>query len=223
MPSTPDVWRCSVCGAYTESVEHCGARCRLLLDGSRRLRLSKLMSAVLRHVAPSFGLRVDREGWVSIPELVRALRPRCPWLTEEHVVAVASVDPKGRFEVRGGLIRARYGHTLDVRIRYPEDREVRRLYHGTTASRLRSIMEEGLRPMRRRMVHLTSLLEDAIVNASRWGEEPVVLEVDADRLRGCGLKVYRASPTVYLAPYVPPSCIVRVYAPQELKRLRSEV
>ncbi len=198
---------------YVEEDMHCGAPCLEVLDGARRLRLSRLMSAVLRHVAPSFGLRINRGGWVPIRSLVEALKVRCPWLKEEHVVAVAMTDPKGRFEVKGGLIRARYGHSLSVHIDYPEDASVNRLYHGTVKPRDELILREGIKPMKRRMVHLSPTIEDALLNASRWRGHPIVIEVDAERLRRMGFKVYRASPSVYLTPYVPPSCIVRVIEP----------
>ncbi|WP_252901185.1 RNA 2'-phosphotransferase [Vulcanisaeta sp. JCM 14467] len=73
------------------------------------------------------------------------------------------MDPKGRFEVRDGMIRARYGHnkSLNVDIRYDVDNEVSVLYHGTTKEALTRIMREGIKPMNRKYVHLVLDLRDA--------------------------------------------------------------
>jgi len=205
------LYRCVKCRAFTEEPSHCGSPCRLLLRGDERERLSRLMSAILRHAAPSYGVALSREGWAKLSDLLKAVRQRLHEATEEQLEGIAACDPKGRFEVKGDLIRARYGHSLPVAPRYVEDREVARLYHGTTADRIASILSQGVKPMRRRMVHLSPSLEEAFRNASRWrGRRPVVVVVDAEKLRSMGLKVYRASPTVYLAEEVPPSCIVEV-------------
>jgi len=43
------IFRCRVCGCFTEERGHCGVPAELLLNGHRRERLSKLMSGLLRH------------------------------------------------------------------------------------------------------------------------------------------------------------------------------
>lgn len=215
-----DLYRCVRCQAFTEEPVHCSLPSKLLLKGEQRERLSRLMSAILRHAAPSYGVSLNREGWAKLSSLLKAVRQRAPWITEEHLQGVAACDPKGRFEVRAGLVRARYGHSLPVAPSYVEDLEVGRLYHGTTADRLASILSQGLKPMRRRMVHLSPSLEEAFKNASRWRRRrPVVVVVDAERLRSIGLKIYKASPTVYLVEEVPPSCIVEVVEEQGFKQV----
>ena len=202
------IYRCR--DGYSEEP---GEGCVMLLDPYRRLRLSKLMSALLRHVPQEAGLILGEEGWVSLGELARAIRERWrnreaySWVTEEHVIAVGMLDPKGRFEVRDGRIRARYGHSVDVRISYPVDREVEVLFHGTVREKLGSIRSQGLVPMRRLYVHLSPSVEAACEAASRRRGIPVCLVVDASCLRKKGLEVYRASETVYLARHVPPECI----------------
>ena len=208
------VYKCRVCGAYTEEPVHCGRPAVLLMDGSRRLRLSKLVSFLLRHGPHEACLEPDEEGWVSIDELVEGIR-RCwrnreayQWVTREHILALAALDPKGRFEVRGGRIRARYGHSIEVVYRYePDPSPPPVLYHGTPRRNLASIAEKGLLPMKRRMVHLSIDPRDAYETGRRHGGDVVVLEVDTGCLRRLGIPVYRAGKTVYMAPRVPPECI----------------
>jgi len=210
------IYRCRVCGAYTEEPVHCGEPAELLLDPHRRLRLSKLMSALLRHIPGEAGLRLDEEGWVSVDELVRAIRERWRnremyrWVRREHVEAVAMLDPKGRFQLRDGRIRAAYGHSVRVRLGYEPLRPgeaPRILYHGTVERFLPSIMREGLKPGRRMMVHMTTRLSDAVETGRRHGGRVVVLVIDTVCLERHGVPVYRASETVYLAPRVPRECI----------------
>ncbi len=205
------IYKCG--GRYSESG---GRGCILLLDPARRIRLSKLMSALLRHIPGEAGLKLRSGGWIPVEELVEAIRKKWrnrdayQWVTRDHVVAVALLDPKGRFEVKEGLIRARYGHTVPVKISYPEDTLAERLFHGTTDNRLHLILTQGLRSMKRLYVHLSPTMETACETASRHKGRPMYLEVDAECLRMNGYKIYRASSTVYLVGYVPPKCIVDV-------------
>ncbi len=217
--SLPPIYRCKVCSSYVESESHCSSRAELLLSSEARVRLSKLLTALLRHVPSSIGLSLSCDGWASVSELVARVRSRKPgyeWLSEEHVRAVAVLDPKGRFELRGDFVRASYGHSrgLGVKVDHQEDLEVKRLFHGTSASNLDSILSEGIKPMNRTTVHLTATIQDAIEVALRKDRRIVVLEVDADELRRRGFKVYRASDRVYVVAHVPPAAIrgYRFYA-----------
>jgi len=212
------IYKCRVCGKYVEEQTHCGVVAEPLLPGDKRVALSKLLSYILRHDPLSIGLRMDREGWVDLEELVTGIKTRWrnkhlyQWLTAEHVLAVAALDPKGRFEVRNGRIRARYGHSrsLNIAISYQLDEVSATLYHGTAASNLASIMREGLKPMKRMYVHLTLNPLEACETGRRHGSNPVLLVVSADCLRKRGIPVYIASKTVRLAERVPVECIEEV-------------
>ena len=209
------IYRCRICGSFTEEPVHCGARAELLLDERSRTRLSKLMSGLLRHFPEAAGLKLDEEGFVRLEELLDGIRrwrrSDYSWVCLDHILAVAALDPKGRFEVAGERIRARYGHSVNVRIAYEEKLPPGLLYHGTSARNLSSIYAKGLLPMKRRFVHLTTRLEDAWRRAARY-EDPVVLVVDPGCLARRS-RLYRASSSVYLSPKVPPECIVKVLRP----------
>ena len=210
------IYKCRVCGTYTTSPTHCGSPCIYLMSDEQREALSHLMSALLRHIPHEAGLKLDEEGFVNIDELVRGIRERWRnrhlyrWVTRDHVLAVAIMDARGRFEVRGDKIRATYGHTVPVRIRYQEDREIKVLYHGTARRNLESILRRGLVPGKRLYVHLTSSKEVAMEVGLRHGDQVVVLKIDADCLRKEGHRVYKASSVIYLTDYVPPQCIIDV-------------
>jgi len=178
-----------------------------------RVRLSKRMTGLLRHYGPRYGLRLGPGGWVSVDDLVEALRrvPGFSWVTREHVLEVARGDEKGRYEVRGGMIRARYGHSLPVNVEYEPLRPLPgSLYHGTTRRALPGIRERGLLPMGRRWVHLSLDPGDAWETGRRHGRDVVVLEVDPGCLERRGLTVYSAGPRVAVVEWVPWECVRRV-------------
>ena len=217
MPSA-SIYKCSVCGEYVEEPVHCGRKALLLMDSRKRSRLSRLVSFILRHSPESIRVKIDSEGWVSIDELVFGIRnywyrkENYQWVTREHILALAALDPKGRFEIRDNKIRARYGHNiaLNVKIKYAEDTDTKILYHGTVRRNLENILKEGIKPIRRKYVHLTLNIEDACEVARRHGVDTVVLVVDAECLRRKRYRVYLASNTIRVVKQVPPECIVNV-------------
>lgn len=180
------------------------------MRAEERVKLSKMVSGVLRLFPDAVGLALDEEGFVSVGALAKAIGRRKGYerVSPEHIIALAQTDPKGRFEIREGRIRARYGHSVPVRIRYPEAYPDTLLYHGTSVSRLDSIMKRGLLPMRRRFVHLTASFEDAAARA-RIHSDPVVLVIDPRTVKG-RTKLFRASWSTYVAPFVPLESIIEV-------------
>ena len=212
------IYRCRICGMYVENPIHCGSKAEIVLDATKRVALSKLMSFLLRHDPSAAALSMDREGWVSIKDLVEGIRSRWRnsslyrWVKEEHVIAIALLDPKGRFELRNGMIRARYGHSkkLHVSIEYPKDVDSKYLYHGTTRRNLVSILREGIKPMNRHYVHLTLDVDDACTVGKRHGDDTITLLIDAECVRRLGIDILIGSKHVRLVSYVPPQCIKMV-------------
>ncbi len=180
------------------------------MDDKERIKMSKKMTYLLRH-KEGF---VDKEGWVEIERLVEALRKWFPYVTKEHVLYVVSKDEKGRYEVKGNRIRARYGHTINVNVNLNESFE-ETLYHGTSCDVLSSIKEKGILPMRRKWVHLTKSMDEAIENAKRKGKCIVILVVDGNCLRSRGHSTYEAGKNVRVTDYVPPECIRTVIVPRK--------
>ncbi len=204
------IYQCNICKKFTEEPIHCNSPCKLILTGSQRLKLSKFLSLILRHKPEIINIELDDKGYVEINELVSKIKCKIKhyyWLTPMHIRAVVDTCPKGRFEIKGNKIRAVYGHSIKVKLNLPVDNEVKILYHGTTLEKLGRILSEGIRPMKRMYVHLSSNFNDAIEVAGRHGNRIVVLIINADKLRAHGLKIFKAGKSVYLVKYVPPNCI----------------
>jgi putative RNA 2'-phosphotransferase len=174
-----------------------------VLNERRRERLSKLMTYLLRHDA---SVERTRDGFVEIAKLVEVMAQRIRWVEEGHLREIVETDPKGRYEMRGDSIRARYGHTVKVELDLPEA-DVDVLYHGTSPSAAKRILAEGLNPMGRQMVHLSLTVEDAVEVGKRHSPSPVVLVVDAKNAKKHGSKIMKASEKVCLADRVPADSI----------------
>jgi putative RNA 2'-phosphotransferase len=84
------------------------------------------------------------------------------------------------------------------------------LYHGTSPDVLNKIMSEGLKPMGRQDVHLSTSLETARLTGIRKHPTLVILSIDSKRAYADGIKFYRGNQDVWLSePIV--SIYIKVY------------
>jgi putative RNA 2'-phosphotransferase len=174
------------------------------------MQLSKLLSLILRHQPASFGLTLDEQGFVSLADLLAAVRRQRGWggVTVEQIQDVVTTSDKQRFEIEGERIRARYGHSVPERRTYPEVEPLEILYHGTSPRSLPAIRSDGLRAMRRQYVHLSTEPEQARVVGRRHSPDPVVLIVRAREAWNAGVKFHCPEERLYLAEAVPAEFVV---------------
>ncbi len=166
--------------------------------------VSKQMAYLLRH-DPS-GLTMDDEGFVDLDELLARLKERWKNLSGPKLREIVEQDPKGRYEISQGRIRALYGHSIDVEPDLPEV-NVDVLYHGTSEKSAERIQEEGLKSQGRRKVHLSAKKADAIEVGRRHTPDPVLLEIKAAEATESGVVFQKASEKVYVTDFVPPEFI----------------
>ena len=69
-------------------------------------RLSRRMSFLLRHHPEKGPITLDDEGFTPVADLAQVLSGPRRQVTEEDVLRVAATDGKGRYQVKGDLIRA---------------------------------------------------------------------------------------------------------------------
>lgn len=170
--------------------------------------LSKAMSKALRHRPERIGITLAPDGSVEVSVLLAALNKRGGWpraLTESDIMQVVDHGSKQRFAVEDGRIRARYGHTIALQEAYVPATPPDTLFHGTAERNLDSIMDKGLLPMGRRVVHLSTDVETAQLVGRRHGGHTVILRVDAARASRDGVTFYRGNDDTWLADAVPAS------------------
>lgn len=168
--------------------------------------LSKAMSKALRHRPERIGITLAPDGSVELTELLAALNRHGGWpreLTEADIMEVVEHGSKQRFAVEEGRIRARYGHSIVLDEAYVPAIPPAVLYHGTSQRFLASIMAEGLLPMDRQVVHLSTDVETAQQVGRRHGGQTVILTVDAERATKDGVTFFRGNDSTWLADHVP--------------------
>ncbi len=189
-----------------DSCPVCGEPARFLMDDRELDHLGRVVTGILRHFPDKYGLQVDPQGWIPLPQMVRAIGGQhrgYRWLRIHHIVAIAETDPKGRYEIKDDRIRATYGHTLDVDLDLPTENIPDELFFPVTPEEVTVVLEVGLKPTDRRKVHLSKTAQDARAAGSVRTPNPVILAIDAKAARARGVVIKQAGKTVYLVDQVP--------------------
>nr|WP_281376528.1 RNA 2'-phosphotransferase [Actinomycetospora corticicola] len=161
--------------------------------------MSKRMSRALRHEPARIGIELDDEGWTSVEALVAVLG-----VTRADVEDVVHHGSKPRYELDGGRIRARYGHSVAGRVELPVADPPAVLFHGTGPTTAGAVREEGLRPMGRQYVHLSGDEATARQVGARHGGVPVVFVVDAAAAAEAGVVFRRGNDDTWLVAGIGP-------------------
>jgi putative RNA 2'-phosphotransferase len=146
-------------------------------------RLSKFTARVLRHEPWLYELELDDQGWVPLEEFLSAVRGRKGWheAGESDLRHMVDVSDKKRYEIADGRIRAFYGHSVPRRLIKQPAEPPAALHHGTAPEVVGEIRADGLRPMGRQFVHLSSDAETARQVGRRKARSPVILEIQRGR------------------------------------------
>lgn len=191
----------------------CGEDGRFLMNNMEIEYLSRIMAGCLRHSPERYDLKMDPHGWVQVADFVNAIkrkRRELRWLNPHHVQALIVTEPKGRYQFANNMIRATYGHTLDVDLDLPTNNIPDKLFYPATPEEIDLLLETGLKPIDRKKVHLSKTVENAIEAGRSRVEKPLVLEIDAKNAIADGLVIQRAATTVFLTNEIPPKYLKKI-------------
>src|SRR6266511_4215613 len=166
------------------------------MDGAFFRGRGKFLSLVLRHQPEKIGLSLDQSGWASAPQLIEASRKRGFEFTLEELQNVVAGNDKKRFSL------SEEGHSIEVELGYDPTVPPEILYHGTAERFLISIEQRGLIKGKRHHVHLSADVDTATKVGRRHGK-PVVLRIEAGRMRQDGFIFYLSANGVWLTDRVP--------------------
>jgi putative RNA 2'-phosphotransferase len=201
-----------------EACPVCDQPGRFIMNDRELDHLGRVITGILRHFPEKYGLAVDEHGWIELPKLVEAIgrqhRGYAHWIRMHHLVAIAESDPKGRYEVKDDRIRATYAHTLEVSLDLPTDNIPEELFFPVTAEEAAIVLEVGLKPSDRKMVHLSKTAEDARAAGQVRTPHPVILVVDTLAAQKAGHVIMRAGKTVYLVQQVDADFLDRAEEPE---------
>ncbi|MCZ7392828.1 MAG: RNA 2'-phosphotransferase [Candidatus Methanoperedens sp.] len=180
----------------------CGESGSLILNDEQTERLGRFISGALRHFPDDLGLAMNQHGWVDVDVLCDAMRTRYKWANKEKLFSIIESDEKGRYEVKGNKIRARYGHSVDVDLDYPEN-TLPELYYGASREEVDILLEKGIKPIKQRYVHLSTSVDKAREVASIHTEDPVLLAINAEEAQKDGVSLLSATENIVLAEEIP--------------------
>ena len=170
-----------------------------------RNSLARRLALVLRHAPEKFDLEMDINGWIDVRDIVRKFkdgRRRQHWLRPHHLVAISETDPKGRYEVRGNMMRATYGHTVEIELDLPSSDIPDSLYYPCDPNEAENLIEIGISPGGRAHVHLSASIRNAAEAGRVHHDDPAIIEVDTARMVASGETIWHAGVTVYLSETV---------------------
>ena len=191
-----------------ERCPYCGEEGKFIMSDFEVEKIGRTLAAILRH--GKFGLDMDAQGNVSLKDVMAKIRernPRMNWLMARHIEALVETDPKGRYVISNGKIRATYGHTIPLDIRLDCEDIPDELFYPATPEEAEIILESGIFPSDRAMVHLSRGYRDAVRAGSVRTEDPVILVIDTGVCMELGSDIGRAAKTVYLCRSVPADAI----------------
>lgn len=191
-----------------ERCPYCGEEGKFIMSDFEVEKIGRTLAAILRH--GKFGLDMDAQGNVSLKDVMAKIRernPRMNWLRARHIEALVETDPKGRYVISNGKIRATYGHTIPLDIRLDCEDIPDELFYPATPEEAEIILESGIIPSDRAMVHLSRGYRDAVRAGSVRTEDPVILVIDTGVCMELGSDIGRAAKTVYLCRSVPADAI----------------
>jgi len=195
--------KCQNHGFFRGETCACGEAGTLMLNDEQTERLGRFISGALRHFPDDLGLAMNQHGWVDVDVLVDAMRTRYKWSNREKLFSIIESDEKGRYEIKGNKIRARYGHSVDVDLDYDEN-TLPELYYGASREEVDILLEKGIRPVKQRYVHLSTSVDKAREVAKIHTEDPVLLVINAEEVHNYFIILLCATENIVLADEIPP-------------------
>jgi putative RNA 2'-phosphotransferase len=184
------------------------------MNEKHRVRVSKFLSRVLRHVPGDAGLSLEPGGWVPVADLLAGAAAAGVPLTPDDLAEVVRTSDKQRFafDESGAKIRANQGHSAEVDLQLEPADPPAVLYHGTGHATADAIARGGLLKMARHHVHLSPDTATAAKVGARHGR-PVLFAVDAAGMHRAGHVFFRSANGVWLVEHVPPEYL-RLLTPE---------
>ena len=207
-----------------ETCPTCNNKGKFLMSDKELSSLSRIMAGALRHFPEKLGLMMDGKGWVDITSLIESIgsgRSGFNWLRIHHVKAVVKTDERGRYQIDGGMIRATYGHSINVILDDLPIAEIDKFYYPVSEEEADIILERGLHPIDRKKVHLSGSIEKAIEAGRVRSDEPQILLIDGKKAKSDGIKIYKAGKDVYITEGINPEYLSKI-DDAELKKYYKE-
>ena len=174
------------------------------------IELGKFLSYILRHHPENIGIKLDKNGYANVEELIEKLNMQEKYknmFSREVLDRIVAENNKKRYSYNEDKtkIRAVQGHSFHVDVAKVAIPPVI-LYHGTSTMAYEDIKKKGIQKMHRDYVHLSADLETAQnvgMRHAKRNRNLVILIIDCKAMLADGYKFYVAENGVWLTECVP--------------------
>lgn len=202
----------------------CEEEGKFLMSDKELNALSRIIAGALRHFPEKLGLLMDGHGYVEISMLIDAIgtgRSGFTWLRPHHIQALVHTDSRGRYQIDGGMIRAKYGHSIKVDLDDLPPADADELFYPVTEEESDMVIEGGIHPVDRSKVHLSTSLKKAVEAGIVRAEHPMILRIDGIAARRDGVNIYQATEDVCVTDSIDAKYLSKV-EDSEVKKILKE-
>lgn len=175
------------------------------MNNNDKIKFSKTISYLLRHGAIENNLKIDKQGYVEVLDLLS--NHKLKDLTFENLQNIVNTDNKNRFDIKflNGkyYIRANQGHSKLVGNEINDDElleeitiPIKSCFHGTYKKNLDDIKKLGLSRMNRKHIHFTDKINS--ISGIRYNSD-VLIYINMEKAINDGIKFYKSKNGVILS------------------------
>ncbi|KAI9500011.1 Protein transport protein Sec24B [Coemansia spiralis] len=180
-------------------------------NDSPEVRLSKLLTYILRHGATKEGLQLRDDGSISIKDL--KTHSRLQSTSFEQIKHIVDTNDKKRFVLfedtnpkgaKEWYVRATQGHSLAIKrsplVKLTAETLPPCIVHGTTSGKIPLIKQTGLSRMRRTHIHFASGLpgDKSVISGMRASSDAFIW-IDGPKAMEDGIEFYLSENGVILS------------------------
>ena len=182
--------------------------------------LAKFIAYVLERRPDEFGLVTDKEGFVKIKELLKAITEEEEWryVRRFHLDEILYSLPSPPFEIFDKRIRAKQRDYLPE-IRLSKD-PPKLLFTCIRKRAYPSVIQKGISPAGCHQVILSSDRKLAERIGKRTDAEPITLTVHVQKSVEKGVIFYQAGESLFLSAPIPPECFSGPPLPKEKTEIK---
>jgi putative RNA 2'-phosphotransferase len=180
--------------------------------------LNRLLNYILGNKPDEFGLVPDKEGYISLKELLKAINeePNMAYVRESHIREVLLHNRDGFFEITEKKIRSIKRNFTPVDKDQDRVHPPKKLYKGIKRKTYPFILKSGLLPGSKEHIIMTKDKDLAIRIAHRLDQKPIILEINAGVAAENGIPFFLFGDSIYLADKIPVQLISGPPLPKEL-------
>lgn len=185
-------------------------------------RLAKFLVYILERRPDEFGLVLDKEGYIKIKELIKALNEEKGWkhVRRFHINEILYSIPNPPFEIVDNRIRAKRREHLPRPNAAPQLPKL--LYTCVRRRAYPFLAQKGISHSGNQQVVLSAKRDLAERIGKRTDSQPVMLTVHAQAAVENGVLFQQVGELLFLAPSIPPTCFNGPPLPKEKPRAQKQ-